>query len=120
MLLSIVVTGNYILTMRVVGIRELKARLSAYLREVGRGEVFLVTDRDRVVAEIRPPRAGLPGPSDELEQSIESLIHAGELSPARRSRDNWSWSPRGLRLPKGTALELLDDLRSERGAEPGE
>jgi antitoxin (DNA-binding transcriptional repressor) of toxin-antitoxin stability system len=101
--------------MRVVGVRELKAKLSAYLREVGRGEAFLVTDRDRVVAELRPPRAGAPLPSDELERSIESLVEAGELTPARRSLKNWTWRPRGLEMPEGTALELLDRLRSERG-----
>jgi prevent-host-death family protein len=38
-----------------VGIRELKARLSHYLREVVRGEIVLVTDRGRVAAEIRAP-----------------------------------------------------------------
>lgn len=41
--------------MRAVGIRELKNRLSAYLRMVRRGEDILVTDRGTVVAEIRPP-----------------------------------------------------------------
>ena len=101
--------------MRVVGVRELKAKLSACLREVGRGEVFLVTDRGRVVAEVRPPRAGAPPPTDELERSIESLAEAGELTPARRSLKDWSWRPRGLQMPEGTALELLDRLRSERG-----
>jgi antitoxin (DNA-binding transcriptional repressor) of toxin-antitoxin stability system len=40
--------------MRVVNVKELKARLSAYLREVQRGETFLVTDRDRVVARLGP------------------------------------------------------------------
>ena len=38
--------------MKAVGIRELKARLSHYVRNVERGEVVLVTDRGRVVAEL--------------------------------------------------------------------
>lgn len=37
-----------------VGIRELRNRLSAYLREVRRGRRVLVTDRGRVFAELRP------------------------------------------------------------------
>ena len=41
--------------MKAVGIRELKARLSQYIREVRRGEVVLVTDRGEVVAELRQP-----------------------------------------------------------------
>ena len=43
--------------MRAVGIRELKNRLSEYLRLVAAGEVVLVTDRDRVVAELTAPGA---------------------------------------------------------------
>ena len=99
--------------MRVVGIRELKAKLSAYVREVARGEVFLVTDRDRVVAELRPPGATLAAPGDELEESIRALIDAGELAPPARSKDGWSWEVRGAGLPEGTALRVLDELRSE-------
>ena len=43
------------MTMRTIGIRELKAQLSRTLREVRDGDVFLVTDRGRVVAELRQP-----------------------------------------------------------------
>ena len=103
--------------MRVVGIRELKARLSAYLRDVARGEVFLVTDRDRVVAELRPPRSSVTEPADELEQAIETLVEAGELTPARRVAADWSWKVQGLGLPQGTADKVLDELRAERGGE---
>jgi antitoxin (DNA-binding transcriptional repressor) of toxin-antitoxin stability system len=45
--------------MQAVAIKELKNRLSAYLREVARGEVVLVTDRGRVVAELRRPVTGM-------------------------------------------------------------
>jgi antitoxin (DNA-binding transcriptional repressor) of toxin-antitoxin stability system len=41
--------------MRAVGIRELKDRLSEYVKLAAGGEVVLVTDRDRVVAELSPP-----------------------------------------------------------------
>ncbi len=40
--------------MRAVGIRELKDRLSEYLRRVRAGEEVLVTDRGQVIAELRP------------------------------------------------------------------
>ena len=43
--------------METVGIRELKNRLSAYVRKVEAGDVVLVTDRGRVVAELVPPGA---------------------------------------------------------------
>ncbi len=41
--------------METVGIRELKNRLSAYIRKVEAGDVVIVTDRGRVVAELVPP-----------------------------------------------------------------
>ena len=40
--------------MKAVGVKDLKARLSQYLRAVRAGETYLVTDRDQVVAELRP------------------------------------------------------------------
>lgn len=43
--------------MRSVGLKALKNKLSEYVRIAARGETVLVTDRDRVVAEIVPPRS---------------------------------------------------------------
>ncbi|MCU0894662.1 MAG: type II toxin-antitoxin system Phd/YefM family antitoxin, partial [Rhodospirillales bacterium] len=53
-----VATGSYIRGMRAVGIKALKDRLSEYVRIAAGGETVLVTDRDEVVAELGPPRAG--------------------------------------------------------------
>ncbi|MCI0585498.1 MAG: prevent-host-death protein [Planctomycetes bacterium] len=44
--------------MRAVGIKVLKNHLSEYVRLAERGETVLVVDRDRVVAELTPPREG--------------------------------------------------------------
>ena len=44
--------------MRAVGLKVLKNKLSEYVRLVASGETVLVVDRDRVVAELVPPRAG--------------------------------------------------------------
>ena len=44
--------------MRTVGLKVLKNRLSEYVRLAASGETVLVTDRDRVVAELGPPAAG--------------------------------------------------------------
>lgn len=38
-----------------IGVRELRANLSALLRQARRGASFVVMSRDEVVAEIRPP-----------------------------------------------------------------
>jgi len=44
--------------MRAVGLKVLKNRLSEYVRLAASGETVLVTDRDKVVAELVPPREG--------------------------------------------------------------
>ena len=43
--------------MRSVGLKMLKNKLSEYVRAAAGGETVLVTDRDRIVAEIGPPRS---------------------------------------------------------------
>lgn len=41
-------------TTSTVGARELRTRLGSYLKRVGRGHSFIVTDRHQPVAELRP------------------------------------------------------------------
>ena len=48
-------SGCCLAPMRTVGVTVLKNRLSEYIQLVIAGETILVTDRDRVVAELRPP-----------------------------------------------------------------
>ena len=57
-----------------VGIRELKNRLSKYVRQVQAGDIVIVTDRGRVVAELRPPGQG----------AQRGDIHPGLLDLERR------------------------------------
>jgi antitoxin (DNA-binding transcriptional repressor) of toxin-antitoxin stability system len=44
--------------MRSVGLKVLKNELAEYDRLAANGETVLVTTRDRVVAELSPPRTG--------------------------------------------------------------
>lgn len=107
-------TCDYLCSMRVVGIKQLKAQLSEYLREVRRGEVFLVTDRDRVVAELRPPGSAAPEHVGGVERALDLLAQSGDVQLPRAPLEGWSWRPRGLGLKPGTAGKLLDELREER------
>jgi prevent-host-death family protein len=56
-----------------VGVRELKTRLSEYLRRVKKGETITITDHKRPVGRIVP--AGQP-----LEARMQSMIEAGALA----------------------------------------
>lgn len=99
--------------MKVVGVKELKARLSEYLRMVRAGETVLVTDRDEVVAELRPATKGSIM-RDDLEGAMEALAEAGEVTRAVPPVAGWRWAPAGLGLPAGTAARLLDAEREDR------
>jgi len=97
--------------MQTVGIRELKAKLSKYLRYARKGEVVLVTDRGRVVAEIRPSGAR-PGRDDDLA-GVRPLIDQGLIREGGPNDPSvYERSP--VRLPPGTVKRLLDEERGDR------
>ncbi len=96
--------------MKTIGIRELKARLSQVLRDVAAGEVFLVTDRGRVVAELRQPDAGQWAVAPQ-ERALVRLAAEGHLRIAEQPRAYYRPSP--LRSAKGTARRLIDEDRGE-------
>lgn len=60
---------------RSVGSRELKTRLGTYLRLVREGASFVVTDRGRPVAELRP----LPVDEHALGDKLYELAAAGVI-----------------------------------------
>jgi prevent-host-death family protein len=65
--------------MRAVGLKTLKNRLSEYVRLVANGETVLVTDRDRVVAELVPPH---PGRSEILADAmLAEAMRCGWVTP---------------------------------------
>jgi antitoxin (DNA-binding transcriptional repressor) of toxin-antitoxin stability system len=96
--------------MRTIGIRELKGRLSQVLRDVASGDVFLVTDRGRVVAELRRPDAG-PLILSAEERALARLAGDGHLRIAERSKVEYQASP--LRSREGLARQLIDEERGE-------
>jgi antitoxin (DNA-binding transcriptional repressor) of toxin-antitoxin stability system len=94
--------------MQVVNIKDLKARLSAYLRQVRQGETFLVTDRREVVARLGPVEMSTlhPDPTD----AIAKLVALGARPPLRQAR------PTDYRRsgPKsGLSTEQIDALLEE-------
>lgn len=96
--------------MRTVGVRELKARLSSVLRDVQRGESVLVTDRGRVVAELRAPDATGWGGREHAPLAL--MAAKGHLRLAEPKPNPYPPSP--LTSPAGTALELLAEDRDQR------
>lgn len=65
-----------------VGIRELKSQLSRYIDLVKSGESVLVTEHNRVVAELKSPEIEI---SDLRDKKVfEKLVSEGKLIPAKR------------------------------------
>jgi antitoxin (DNA-binding transcriptional repressor) of toxin-antitoxin stability system len=97
--------------MKSVGLRELKNRLSEYVREVRSGEGVLVTDRGEVVAELTRPghtRNERSAPSGRV-----ALPRTGQLTLG--SSNEAAFYPKFLPLLKRChAIDLLDEERGAR------
>ena len=67
--------------MRSVGIKILKNKLSEYVRLAASGETVLVTDRDRVVAELGPPQPRAS--TQSFDDFVAEGVREGWLTPAK-------------------------------------
>jgi len=95
--------------MRAVGLKVLKNKLSEYVRLAAQGERILVTDRDRVVAELIAPESHR---SDYVHDALlAEAVRAGIVTPPlSRSAEPPPRKPvTGL-----TMKELMADLDASR------
>lgn len=99
--------------MKSVGIKQLKARLSEYVRLARGGETILVSDRDEVVAELGPARRPSPAP-DSVDALLDRLARNGQISRAPRAGSRQLWRPKPLGLPKDSVDRLLEELGEDR------
>lgn len=94
--------------MRAVGLKILKNRLSEYVRLATSGETVLVTDRDRVVAELVPPeRSRSPVLADAL---LAEAVRQGWITPPALAA---AGPP--PRKPVMLFRDLLRELERDRG-----
>jgi antitoxin (DNA-binding transcriptional repressor) of toxin-antitoxin stability system len=93
--------------MRSVGLKVLKNKLSEYVRLAAGGETVLITDRDRVVAEIVPPQRGRsPFLADAL---LAEAVREGWLAPPVLAG-----SDHPPRKPVMLLRDLMQDLQQDR------
>src|SRR5438876_6156982 len=90
-------------------IRDLKNNLSRYLRRLKPGEVIAITDRGRVVAELRSPAASGPAASRPLTGGYTRLLATGVIRPARDTGGPLGdfARTRASAAPKGTVADLI-------------
>jgi antitoxin (DNA-binding transcriptional repressor) of toxin-antitoxin stability system len=96
--------------MRAVGLKVLKNRLSEYVRLAASGETVLVTDRERVVAELVPPGAGRGATS--ADALLADAVRRGWLTPALGAPD--ATLPHRPTASLATLLAELDQDRADR------
>ena len=97
--------------MKTVGLRDLKNRLSEYVRQVRSGEGVLVTDRGEVVAELVPPGQLTDG--QDVPSGLIALAKTGRLTLG--AENDAAAYPRLSRLLKRRrSTELLDEERGVR------
>jgi prevent-host-death family protein len=97
--------------MKTVGLRELKNRLSEYVRQVRQGHGIVVTDRGQVVAELLPPRPAVAAPKGT--RALAALARRGVLSVGAPN-DPRLYPSLPKRLPRGRLERLLDEARGDR------
>jgi antitoxin (DNA-binding transcriptional repressor) of toxin-antitoxin stability system len=96
--------------MRAVGLKVLKNKLSEYVRIAAGGETVLVTDRDRVVAELVPPQAGRsPLLADAL---LAEAVREGWVTPPTLAADGPP--PRKPVIAFRDLMAELDRAREDR------
>lgn len=93
--------------MRTVGLKVLKNRLSEYVRMVANGETVLICDRDKVVAELSPPRESR-GPL-LADAVLAESIRKGHLTPALSPP-----APPPKTAPVARLRDLLKELDRDR------
>lgn len=108
-----VATSSYLDGMKVVGVKELKNKLSEYLRLVKSGEVVLVTDRGDVVAELRAPTPWKDPMMDDpwwAEQVRKGIVKPAKLPPGTEL----DLEHDGPRVPFEQLMRELDESREDR------
>lgn len=103
-----VASTSYLGDMLAIGLKTLKNKLAEYVRLVASGETVLVTDRDRVVAELVPPRSGRSDmASDAL---LAEAVRKGWITPPLLTGSVPAGGP-----PVAPLAQLLEELNRDRG-----
>jgi prevent-host-death family protein len=69
-----------------VGVRDLKNQLSQYLQYVKNGEKVIVTEHNKIIAEISVPAEKKEDTALFFEKELEELSKEGEIILAKRNK----------------------------------
>ncbi|MCP4626981.1 MAG: hypothetical protein GY850_26245 [bacterium] len=94
-------------TLKTVGVEALKNHLASYLHDVQSGAFILISDKGKVIAELRKPSVKTGRP-EEISLKDE-WIKQGKLTMPKTAKKRCHASP--VCLKPGTASLLLDEER---------
>ncbi len=97
--------------MRSVGLKTLNSKLSEYVRIAAAGETVLVTNRDRIVAELGPPRRERSRLLADAK--LAEMMRKGILTPPLRPFSGPPPKPEPM-MSLDELMEILDEVRSDR------
>lgn len=104
-----VASGSYLDGMRAVGLKVLKNKLSEYVRLAAGGETILISDRDRIVAELVPPN---PSRSETVSDAVlAQAVRDGLLTPPLSNVNE---------VPDPPGVVTLDELLEGHSADRSE
>ncbi len=98
---------------KTVGVKDLKNKLSAYLRDVRAGVRVLVSDRETVIAEIHEPYLDRSATAS-LNPPLCDWVKSGVVQLPLVEKKRLEKSP--VHKPDGTSVELLEQERGELGS----
>jgi prevent-host-death family protein len=81
-----------------VGIRELKANLSAYIAKANKGQTIVITSHGQELAQLMPRKE-----EEDIEARIKALVEAGVIL----------WNGKKLKPVKPVTLNKSDKLASD-------
>ena len=87
--------------MKTVGIRELKNRLSTYLREARAGRTVAITDRGHVVAELTPPR------TNGRQDAFAEPVRRGSITLRKNDARVFGHGASGFSLPGSSGASSM-------------
>ncbi len=88
------------------GIKQVKNRLSYYIRRVKDGELVEVTSHGEVVAELRAPRR-----KTKRSAGLEKLVAEGVITPPERTGRLRPFTPIKMKRAFSVSQMVLDDRR---------
>jgi len=92
-----------------VGVRDLKNQLSQYLQYVKHGEKVLITEHNRIIAEISLPKDSAE--DQDTEQLLDGLAKAGKIIRASRNTSVATSSDNPVEI---NWVDLYKDNRNHR------